>query len=197
MDRSKPFRSPYKVDDQYIRQTDPEQAIESIMETYGDEIKRLVYTYMKNSADTDDVTQEIFVTIYQKIQTFQGKSSLRSWIYTIAINKCKDYLRSWQARNKRLREKLIQSSYTTRANETNPEDETISKSESNQLFHHVMNLPIKYREVIILFYFKELSTKEIADMLHVKEATIRTRLKRSREKLKKCLSDDKGGVRHG
>ncbi|SHG49631.1 sigma-70 family RNA polymerase sigma factor [Ornithinibacillus halophilus] len=197
MGRSKSFHSPYEIDDLYVLQMNPEEAIETIMDAYGDEIKRLVFTYMNNSADTDDVTQEVFVTVYQKLNTFQGKSSLKSWIYSIAINKCKDHLRSWQSRNKRLKEKLMQSAQPGEQDVDTPEEQTIKQSESSKLLKQVMELPVRYREVIILFYFKELSTKEISNVLNTKEATVRTRLNRGREKLKKCLSNEEGGVNHG
>ncbi|MBS3679041.1 sigma-70 family RNA polymerase sigma factor [Ornithinibacillus massiliensis] len=197
MGHSKAFHPTYDNEGIKELQSNPTLAIETIMDTYGDEIKRLVFAYMKNSADTDDVTQEVFVTIYQKLNTFQGNSSLRSWIYSIAINKCKDHLRSWQSRNKRLKEKLISSSQSMKTVELTPEEMTLQKDNSSELFQKVMDLPIKYREVIILFYFKDLSTKEIAKVLAMNEATVRTRLNRGRIKLKECLSSEKGGVSHG
>lgn len=85
-----------------------EDALETIMNEYGTEIKRFIYSYIKNESDADDVTQDVFVTVYQKLDTFRGESTLRSWIYSIAINKSKDYLRSWKSRNLRIKEKLVQ-----------------------------------------------------------------------------------------
>ncbi|MEQ6389522.1 sigma-70 family RNA polymerase sigma factor [Bacillaceae bacterium S4-13-58] len=148
-----------------------------------DEIKRFVYTYVKNHADTDDVTQEVFVTVYQKLHTYKGISSLRSWIYSIASNKSKDYLRSWKGRNQRLKEKLYNSQEPMIDNRS-PEDISSRKSESSELLNHVLQLPLKYRELIILYYFKDFSIKEISDLLGEKEATIRTRLARGRQRLK-------------
>ncbi|GGA83360.1 sigma-70 family RNA polymerase sigma factor [Ornithinibacillus halotolerans] len=197
MGHSKAFHPSYDKEGIKELQSNPALAIEKIMDMYGDEIKRLVFAYLKNAADTDDVTQEVFVTIYQKLNTFQGNSTLKSWIYSIAINKCKDYLRSWHARNKRLREKLITSSHTQKKEEITPEELTLQKDHSSELLQTVMNLPIKYREVIILFYFKDLSTKEISEVLNMNEATVRTRLNRGRLKLKDSLSAEKGGVNHG
>jgi RNA polymerase sigma factor (sigma-70 family) len=194
---SKAIHPPYDQEGIKELQSNPDLAIETIMDMYGDEIKRLVFAYVKNSADTDDVTQEVFVTIYQKLNTFQGNSSLKSWIYSIAINKCKDYLRSWHARNKRLRDRLITTSHTMKKDEITPEEQAIQKDHSSELFHTVMELPIKYREVIILFYFKELSTGEISQVLNMNEATVRTRLNRGRAKLKECLSSERGGVDRG
>lgn len=165
----------------------PSDAIEVIMDLYGNEIKRLVFTYVQNIVDTDDISQEVFVTVYQRLNTFQGKSSLRSWIYAIAINQSKDHLRSWQSRNRRLKEKLIQSTPFLKSNDKTPEDDLINQTQSNQLLTLVMNLPVIYREVIILYYFKELSTVEVSELLKTKEATIRTRLVRARKKLKQLL----------
>ena len=61
-------------------QLNPAETLESIMDEYGSEIKRLVYSYIKNPSDADDVTQEVFVMVYRKLNTFQGKSTLRSWV---------------------------------------------------------------------------------------------------------------------
>lgn len=177
----------HAINDRDIIHMNPSEAIEIIMNTYGTEIKRLVFTYVKNAADTDDVTQEVFVTVYHKLHTFQEKSSLRNWIYTIAINQSKDHLRSWQSRNKRLKERLMQSApFLMRVNKT-PEEYMIKRNQSNQLLIQVMDLPMIYREIIILYYFKELSTLEISQLLNTKEATVRTRLSRAREKLKQPL----------
>ncbi|WP_284140280.1 MULTISPECIES: sigma-70 family RNA polymerase sigma factor [unclassified Virgibacillus] len=194
MGHSKAFHPSYDERDKHIMSIhDPIEAIEVIMNTYGDEIKRLIFTYLKNGADTDDVTQEVFVTVYQKLHMFQGKSTLRSWIYAIAINKCKDYLRSWHYRNQRLKEKLsIVGEESRTKNMETPEQVTIQQDEQSKLFEQVMDLPVKYREVIILFYFKELATKEISQILELNDATVRTRLNRGREKLKALLSMNRG-----
>ncbi|MGJ9457344.1 sigma-70 family RNA polymerase sigma factor [Oceanobacillus sp. CF4.6] len=178
--------TPYGRSDTEILQLNPNEAINIIMDIYGNEIKRLIYTYVNSVAETDDITQEVFVIIYKKLDTFQRKSSLKAWIYSIAINKCKDYLRSWQSRNKRLKDKMLQQVNQGKVEDT-PEELIIKKNESNLILNQVLKLPIKYREVIILYYFKELSVKEISNSLHMKEVSIRTRLKRAREKLKVLL----------
>ena len=182
-----------------LLQMERTRALEYIMDSYGDEIKRFIYTYVKNNADTDDITQEVFVTVFQKLDTFQGKSTLKSWIYSIAANKCKDHLRSWTYRNRKLKEKMIQSKELSEQKNTTPELFSIQQSDSNEMISQILKLPVHYREVIILFYFKEMSTKEIAEVLNIFEGTVRTRLNRAREKLKRMMehlvSDhDKGGL---
>jgi RNA polymerase sigma factor (sigma-70 family) len=173
-------------------QLNPTETLERIMNEYGSEIKRLVYSYIKNPSDADDVTQEVFVMVYRKLNTFQGKSTLRSWVYAIAINKCKDYLRSWKVRNIKLKGKLEQ--FVKSADPPNtPEQHIIGKNEEKQLLNQVMSLPMKYREVIILFYFEEFSVNEIADSLSINQNTVRTRLNRGRRKLKNIIQSERGG----
>ncbi|MCC2248892.1 sigma-70 family RNA polymerase sigma factor [Virgibacillus sp. AGTR] len=174
----------YEQQDIAIFQKDSTEVIENIMDAYGDEIKKLIYTYVKNTADTDDITQEVFITIHQKLDTFKGKSSLKSWIYSIAINKCKDYLRKWQFRNKKLKDTLTNSVHISKIQVENPIDFTIKKEEAQELLDSVMKLSVKYREIIVLYYLKDLSIKEISYILNVKEPTVRTRLLRGRDKLK-------------
>lgn len=182
------------VHEENILQLETMEALEVLMDTYGDEIKRLIYTYVKNDADTDDITQEVFVTIYEKLHTFQGKSTLRSWMYSIAINKSKDYLRSWNKRNQRIKEKLTLSAKNNNHVEF-LEDRLIEQDEKQRLLANIMDLPLKYREVLILFYFKDFSTVEISSIIGVTEAAIRTRLKRGRDKLKQKLMER--GEQHG
>lgn len=178
--------------EQTIMNLDREHAIEVIMNLYGNEIKRYVFTFMKNHADTDDVTQEVFVTVYQKLHTFQGRSSLKSWIYSIATNKCKDHLRSWQVRNRNLKEKLKKNLSKNQENILSLEDKVVKNSESKELLQQILQLPIKYREVIILYYFYDFSTVEMSKILQTKDATIRTRLRRGRDQLRSMLRSERG-----
>ncbi|TLS35373.1 sigma-70 family RNA polymerase sigma factor [Pseudalkalibacillus caeni] len=165
------------------------------MDEYGEEIKRLVYTYVKNWAQTDDITQDVFVTLYLKIENFRGESALRSWIYSIAINKCKDYLRSWHYRKIKLTDEIIK--VTRSSNQSTPETELELQDKKSELSQLVLSLPLKYREVIILFYYKDLSIKEICSVLNEKESTIKTRLRRARESLKKLFPAKEGSEQLG
>lgn len=171
--------------------SNPVEAIEDIMETYGDDVKKFVYTYMNNEADADDVTQEVFVTVYLKIGTFKGDSSLKSWIYSIAANKCKDYIRRHRLRPINLIQRLTQQE-SNKSRTSDIAEEYIQRKAKDGLFEKIMELPIKYREVIILYYYKELSIKEISFILKEKESTLQTRLLRARKKLRELLV--KGGI---
>jgi len=133
--------------------SNPIEAIEDIMDIYGDEVKKFIYTYLKNEADTDDVTQEVFVTVYLKIATFKGDSSLKSWIYSIAANKCKDFIRRHRLRPQNLFQRLTQQEIKKKQT-SDIAEEYIQSTVKEGLFEKIMELPVKYREVIILYYYK-------------------------------------------
>ena len=165
---------------------DKEELIDEIMNKYGQEILQLVYSYVNNKEVAEDLTQDIFVKCYKSLHTYKGKSKLRTWLWRIAINHCKDYIKSWY--NKKVIVTENESTYTGVQKES-VEQTVIQNDEDHRLASAVMNLPIKYREVIYLFYFEELPIKDIAMVIEVKENTIKTRLRRAKELLKKGLEE--------
>ena len=162
------------------------EAIDEIMDKYGQEILQLAFSYVKNKQIAEDLTQEIFVKCYKSLHTYSGKSKFRTWLWRIASNHCKDYLKSWYNKN------VFTSDYQPiyDSNQTNSAEQTfIQDEEDSQLAAAVMELPVNYREVIYLFYFEEMTIKEISVVTEVKENTIKTRLKRAKELLKERLEE--------
>lgn len=157
-----------------------DDAIIYLMRRYGEEIKRLVYTFVKNWQQAEDITQDVFVTLYTKLDTFRGDSAIRSWIYSIAINRSKDLLKSWSYRKLAFTDKF---SSVQRENDHSAEDGVISSSENQLLYEAVLSLQLKYREVILLHYYKEFSVREICEVLTMNESTVKTRLSRARKLL--------------
>lgn len=74
---------------------DKEDLIDEIMNKYGQEVLQLVYSYVNNKEVAEDLTQDIFVKCYKSLHTYKGNSNLKTWLWRIAINQCKDYLKSW------------------------------------------------------------------------------------------------------
>lgn len=167
-----------------INTASSEEIINEAMKEYGQEILQLVYSYVKNRAAAEDLTQEIFIKCYKSLHTYQQKSTFRTWLWRIAINHSKDYLKSWHYKNILLAkdEPFLQedSKFTL-------EESIIQKDEDAELAEAVMELPIIYREVIYLYYFQELPIREIAATLAKNENTVKTRLKRAKELLKESL----------
>lgn len=161
-------------------------AIDEIMIRYGQEILQLSFSYVKNKQIAEDLTQEIFVKCYKSLHTYSGKSKFRTWLWRIASNHCKDYLKSWY--NKNVFTTDYQPIYDSLQSDS-VEQTVIQEEQDDQLASAVMELPVNYREVIYLFYFEEMSVKEISVVTEVKENTIKTRLKRAKELLKERLEE--------
>lgn len=167
-----------------VETEDREVLIDEIMSRYGQEVLKLVYSYVNNRAIAEDLTQDIFVKCYQGLHTYSGKAKLRTWLWRIAINHCKDFLKSWYNKNVVITEE--EPIYNTTQKEM-VEQAVIQKEEDDQLIAAIMKLPIKYREVIYLYYYEELPIKEIALLTDTGENTVKTRLRRAKELLKEQL----------
>jgi RNA polymerase sigma-70 factor, ECF subfamily len=126
------------------------------------------------------------VKCYEKLHTFKGNSSLETWLYRIAVNHCKDYLKSWHFR-KISATGYISSLFTS--SEAPAEQEYFTKQEQTGIRDAVFSLPVKYREIIFLYYFKEYSQKEISEICKVNLNTVKARMARGKELLKKYLSE--------
>ena len=163
---------------------DREVLMDEIMSRYGQDILRLVYSYVNNKELAEDLTQDIFVKCYKSLHTYKGKSSLRTWLWRIAINHCKDFLKSWYNKNVVISE---EQPVTHRTTKEMVEEVVIQKEEDDQLIAAIMMLPIKYREVIYLFYYEELLIKKIAVVTGASVNTVKTRLRRAKELLKERL----------
>ena len=163
---------------------DIDEVFEQIMTEYGQDVLNLTYSYVKNIAVAEDLTQEIFVKCYLNLASFKQEASFRTWLWRIAINHCKDFLKSWHHRNVLLSTK---ADIEVEARNNRVEDIVIEKDETNELEQAILALPLKYREPIYLFYYQDLSIKEIKEILGVRENTIKTRLRRAKVLLKNHL----------
>jgi RNA polymerase sigma-70 factor, ECF subfamily len=165
---------------------DSDELIDEIMKRYGQEVLQLAYSYVNSKEIAEDLTQDIFIKCYKSLHTYTGKSKLRTWLWRIAINTCKDYLKSWY--NKRvLVSEEKPSKMSTKGDEV--EEAVIQKDEGSRLVSEVMSLPIEYREVVYLYYFEELPIKEIAGLIETKENTVKTRLRKAKKLLKEGMED--------
>ena len=176
-----------KVDSYSIEQTKQlsyEKVIDELMTDYGQQILQLVMQYVHNRAVAEDLTQEIFVKCYNALPTFHFDSSVKTWLWRIAINHTKDYLKSWYAKNVETAQDEL---FAQVKSETSVEQQVIQLEEDDELARAVFDLPMKYREVIYLCYYEEQSMKEIAAVLQLNESTVKTRLRTAKQLLKKRL----------
>ncbi|MGM8214566.1 sigma-70 family RNA polymerase sigma factor [Bacillaceae bacterium W0354] len=169
--------------------TDKEDLVEYLMLEHGTELTNLAYTYVRDWGTAEEIIQDVFFKCYQKLDSFRGDASLKTWLYRIAINRCKDEMRKVSIR--KIMTQPVSSFFSLRSPTSSPEDSLISKGEKKEIADHVLSLPPKYREVIILYYYSNLKTKEISQLIQVNDKTIRTRLRRARQ----LLQDKMGEVR--
>lgn len=174
-------------DIEWIRRHDANALVEILMEAYGSDLKRLAYSYVKDWGKAEDIAQDVFFTCYKKIKTFKGRSALKTWLYRITVNRCKDVMKSWSFRNIHIG--TPKSMDSMESGSLSPENEAVQQGENQQLADRVLALPLKYKEVIILHYYSELKTDEIADLLTQNAKTIRTRLHRARALLRKMYEE--------
>ncbi|MDR4886028.1 sigma-70 family RNA polymerase sigma factor [Fredinandcohnia sp. QZ13] len=170
--------------DTSIEYLDNEEKITRLMDQYGQEVIMLAYTYVKDKQLAEDIAQEVFIKCYEKLDSFRHESSYKTWIYRITINKCKDVFKSWHYRLLIFTD-LIKGKKDIAAQSA--EFENVKREENLWVAEMVMSLPLKLREVIILYYFEELKIEEIAEMLEIKLNTVKTRLHRARYVLEKKL----------
>lgn len=153
-----------------------------LMDTYGNDVLRISYMYLKDVQKAEDAFQEVFIKIYNKYKTFRGDSSEKTWITRITINVCKDMLKSsW------LKRIFLTDEIGHQYEEANVENFIIKKNENRMIFNQVVSLPPVYKDVIILYYYQDFDTAEISKILNIAEGTVRSRLHRAREILKKNL----------
>ena len=151
-----------------------------LIEQYQDMILNLVYSYLGNREEAEDITQDLFIKVYNKINSFKGLSKLSTWMYRITINMCHDMVR----KKSKMRTVPLENhdQYIKSA------DNSIEKKEIQQIIGKaIMQLSIKHRTVVILKDMEEKPYKEIASILKCSIGTVESRLFRAREKLKLIL----------
>ena len=137
-------------------------------------VYKLCYTYLKNSSEAEDCTEDVFVKVYTGNYTFNDEEHEKKWLVVTTINLCKDHLKHWWHKK-----------VTTI--ETYPEVSV--KEKDDTLLQAILNLPTKYKNVIYLYYYMGYKSEEIATMLKKPSSTIRNQLAQARKLLKKELGE--------
>ena len=147
---------------------------------YGDEILRLCLVYLGDRQLAEDAFQETFVKAWKRQDSFRGESSVKTWLSHIAVNTCRDMLRSGWFRLMK-RSEPVETLFDLAAPE---------KADPAPVRDAILQLPGKYREVIVLYYDQEMTIREIAQALRLPVNSVSTRLRRARALLKKTLGEE-------
>ncbi len=156
--------------------------LKHLMDTYGSQIVKVCYTYLKDAGLAEDAAQDTFVKAYRHLGPAWNVAHEKAWLMRIAINTCKDYLKtSWF---RQVNRRITPDDLVNQAAQ-DPSEERI-------LFDDVLHLPLKYREMIILYYYQDLRVSDIEQILGIARSTIYARLDKARKKLRLTLE---GGYR--
>ena len=148
-----------------------DEEIEKIYNRQFDTVYRVCFSFMKNAVDAEDMVQETFLKLISSEKHFESEEHEKAWLIVTASNTCKDELRRWKRKMKHIGAFFQQ--------------ENVVRKEDDRVLEWVMALPVKYKQVIYLYYYEGYRTSEIADMLHCPESTVRNQLLRGRKLLKK------------
>jgi len=197
------MRDPREQDLLKRLQSRDERAIADLADTYGTKIYQLAFRYLRNKEDAEEVTQDVLMKVYRKVDSFRGDAALSSWIYRITFNAAMSRLRT--ARYQRSQDEARkadaegeQSATTPRpepADWTDMADEHVLRSQlRRRVIRAILALPAIYRAPVVLRDLQGMSTEEASAMLKVKDQTLKSRLHRGRLILRKQLADFAGGL---
>jgi len=154
----------------------------SLVDQYQSSLLRLCFIYLHDKALAEDAVQDTFLKAYKSLSSFRGDSSTKTWLTRIAINTCRDMRRAGWFR-------FIDRRVT-------PEDippvpvHLFENSDSEALAQAIVKLPAKQKEVILLYYYHDMTMREIADTLGINISSVSERLKHARTNLRNLLEKE-------
>ena len=157
-----------------------DEEIEKIYNRHVDTVYRICFSFMKNAADTEDLVQETFLKLIVSGKSFDSEEHEKAWLIVTASNTCKDALKDWRRNVENIEEHL--------------DVKGTAACEEDDVMEAVLSLPVKYKDVVYLYYYEGYKTHEIAKILHCPQSTVRNRLSRARKLLKNRLG---GGQNDG
>lgn len=165
------------------RESRVEQVSEMINRN-SDMVYRLAFSMVKSVQDAEDVHQEVFIRYIRTNPLFESREHERAWFIRVTTNLCKNLWKSaW-------RQKMVSMDSLEETQEGNAYIQQSLNEEEELLVETVKRLPFKYRVVVHLFYYEEMSLEEIAQALNLKSSNVRTRLTRARKMLREWLKED-------
>jgi len=163
-----------------------ESVFDRIVELYSADVAALANRLLGWPGEVEDVTQDIFLAAFLGLKKFRGDCRLKTWLFTITINKCRSYR---YRRLLRLR-RFSQAADKAPLPSASPAHKGPMDTETfNRVRHAVAALPAKYREPVVLRYLQELPTDEISRILGISKNALQVRLSRARERLRQNLTE--------
>lgn len=166
-------------------------AFEALVLRYQTQVYSLAYRMVGNEADAQDLAQEAFVRAWRALDSFQFSSQFSTWLYRLTSNICIDFLRS-QKKRKHISLTVLQDDEQQQWDMPDhrplPEEQMIVAQEREALAKAIAALDPEYRQVLILRIVNDCSYQQISQIMGIREGTVKSRLSRAREQLRKKLA---------
>jgi len=163
-----------------------ESAFDRIVEQHSGDVAALANRLLGWPGDVEDVVQDVFLAAYLGLKKFRCECSLKTWLFTITINKCRSYRYKRILRLRRFSQAADRASLpsTRTAGKTPMDSETFDR-----VRRAVAALPAKYREPVVLRYLQELTMGEISEIIGISKNALQVRLTRARRRLRQELAE--------
>ena len=162
-----------------MTQSERQAALTRMMREHGDAILRMCYLHLKDVHLAEDAAQEAFLKAYRRMDSFRGDCAEKTWLTGIAVNVCRDFLRTAWLRRVDRRVDITQL----------PECAQAEEYPDTTVLTEVMALPAKLREVILLRYYQGMTIQETADALHLSVSAVKQRQKNAGDILRRHLKE--------
>ena len=156
--------------------------LEKIIDAHGEHLLKMAFFYLRDRETAKDIVQEVFISFYAS-SNYEERGTLRAYLTKLTVNRCKDHLRSWSFRNLLFTDDWVETIHRQ-------QDPLILKEERTELAIAIMKLPVKYREILIFYYYEGYKIKEIAAFLELSENTVKARMVKARKLLKEKLKSE-------
>ncbi|MFQ5503581.1 MAG: sigma-70 family RNA polymerase sigma factor [Planctomycetota bacterium] len=167
-----------------------ESAFRMLLVRYQERIHKLVFRYTKDPLEAEDVTQEVFLKLYRKLDGFQWDSAFYTWLYRIAVNTAVDYMGKTRRRPVQLSGDVTELGGRPDGETASSPDAALLRQERAMVTHRILEeLPEPYRTVLTLREFEDLSYLEIAEVLGCSLGTVESRLFRARARFRRILEE--------
>ncbi|GAB1442635.1 sigma-70 family RNA polymerase sigma factor [Ignavibacteriales bacterium] len=159
-----------------------ETAFNDLVNRHKEKVRNLIYLNLGSTSSIDDISQEVFLSVYRKLKQFRFQSQFTTWLYTITLNKIRDHLRKQKIMS-------VFSAFSSDDTENVVEPGSFKENfDVNEIVRDaVARLPRKLKELLILRDFEGLSYQEISEATGIEPGTVKSRIFRARESLKKML----------
>ncbi|WP_246066828.1 RNA polymerase sigma factor [Paenibacillus koleovorans] len=166
---------------------DKNRILQDLMEAHGSDVWNFAFSLTRQTVMADDIRQDVFLKAFRKLETFRGESSVKNWLLSITRHTAADYQRKAFLRRVTLVGFVRSQEQAPSAEASFWQEESMS-----EVWKAVLKLPVKLREVLVLYAHHQLAIAEIAGLLQLSESAVKVRLHRARKKVNAVFHEEEG-----